>query len=154
MEREAEPWEALALALDSELEDSLLLPCKRKNQISHTKNNKTFKANSNPFLSPCSKTQTRLVPGPARAVQSAMQHKTLMGMSVGVNDEPIPTQEFIRRAVEDLGFEDEDFSRNPWLFAVDFVRSQDLVGDDGVVIGTPLSQIKNGMINGDRVSQV
>ncbi|KAK9212003.1 hypothetical protein WN943_001383 [Citrus x changshan-huyou] len=83
-----------------------------------------------------------------------MQHKTLMGMSVGVNEEPIPTQEFIRRAVEDAGLEDEDFSQNPWLFAVDFVRSQGLVGVDGVAIGTPLSQIKNGMINGDRVSQI
>lgn len=156
MEREAEPWEALALALalDLEFEDSRLVPCKRKNQISPAKTNKFFKANSNPFLSPCSKTQKHLVPGPARAVQSAMQHKTLMGMSVGVNEEPIPTQEFIRRAVEDAGLEDEDFSQNPWLFAVDFVRSQGLVGVDGVAIGTPLSQIKNGMINGDRVSQV
>ncbi|KAH9801691.1 nuclear localized protein 1 [Citrus sinensis] len=154
MEREAEPWEALALALDLEFEDSRLVPCKRKNQISPAKTNKFFKANSNPFLSPCSKTQKHLVPGPARAVQSAMQHKTLMGMSVGVNEEPIPTQEFIRRAVEDAGLEDEDFSQNPWLFAVDFVRSQGLVGVDGVAIGTPLSQIKNGMINGDRVSQI
>ncbi|KAH9763453.1 nuclear localized protein 1 [Citrus sinensis] len=154
MEREAEPWEVLALALDLEFEDSRLVPCKRKNQISPAKTNKFFKANSNPFLSPCSKTQKHLVPGPARAVQSAMQHKTLMGMSVGVNEEPIPTQEFIRRAVEDAGLEDEDFSQNPWLFAVDFVRSQGLVGVDGVAIGTPLSQIKNGMINGDRVSQI
>lgn len=37
--------------------------------------------------------------------------------------DPISTQEYIRRAVEEPGGDDDDFSCNPWLLAVDFVRS-------------------------------
>ncbi|KAJ4713535.1 Nuclear localized protein [Melia azedarach] len=147
-----EPWEVL----DLELEDSILLPCKRKDSLSPTKINKFSKPN-NPFLGACSvKSQShfhsnseRFIPGPAAAVLSAMQRRNL----VGVGEEPISTQEYIRRAVEDPGIEDDDFSRDPWLLAVDFVRRQGWVGSDGVAIGTPLSEIKNG-INTNKVSQI
>lgn len=67
--------------------------------------------------------------------------------------DPISTQEYIRRAVEEPGGDDDDFSCNPWLLAVDFVRSAGLVGDDGVAIGTPLSVIRNwGKMN--KIDQV
>lgn len=37
---------------------------------------------------------------------------------------PIPTQEYIRRAVENQDGDDCDFSLNPWVCAVDFVRRE------------------------------
>ncbi|XP_031269041.1 uncharacterized protein LOC116140456 [Pistacia vera] len=138
---EPEPWEALDI---DEAEDSLLLlPCKRKSSILISS------TNSNKFdLRPCSFNPT--IPGPAGAVQSAMHRKS----SMSIGEEPIPTQEYIRRVVEDPSLQnDDDFARDPWLFAVDFVRRQGLVGEDGVAIGTPLSCIKNG-INMDKISQI
>lgn len=44
--------------------------------------------------------------------------------------------------MEEPGGEDEDFSRVPWIFAVDFVRRQGLADVDGA-IGIPLSSVKN-----------
>lgn len=112
---EPEPWEALDI---DEAEDSLLLlPCKRKSSILiSSTNSKDF------HFRPCSFNPA--IPGPARAVQSAMHRKSLMG----VNEEPIPTQEYIRRAVEDPSLlNDDDFARGPWLFAVNFVRRQGIL---------------------------
>lgn len=168
---EPEPWEILDLDLDHQ-EDSILVPCKRKNpsttlSLPSTQTNKTLKTCS---VTPQSH-PTRVVPGPAGAVQLAMHRKTFC-------EDPIPTQEYIRRAVEDPAHEDEDFSRSPWLLAVDFVRRAGdpflyfsfalgqllfmitnafcflgLVGSDGVAIGTPLSLIKSG-IKDSRINQV
>ncbi|KAH7549406.1 hypothetical protein JRO89_XS13G0026500 [Xanthoceras sorbifolium] len=150
---EPQPWELLDLDLDLDL-DSLLVPSKRKNPLlSLSSPTKTIKTLEPCSLRPQSQSRfhpTRLVPGPAGAVQSAMHRKLFMG---SVGEEPISTQEYIRRAVEDPGHEDDDFSRGPWLFAVEFVRCEGLVGSDGVAIGTPLSLIKTG-IKSDKVNQI
>ncbi|KAF2309107.1 hypothetical protein GH714_000547 [Hevea brasiliensis] len=68
-------------------------------------------------------------------------------------EEPIPTQEYIRRVVEDgVAEDDDDFTGDPWLCAVDFIRCQGLADGDGA-IGIPLSVIKS-RINMDKVAQV
>ncbi|KAK4844205.1 hypothetical protein QYF36_017690 [Acer negundo] len=152
MEPEPEPWEVLDLDLH---EDFVLVPSKRKNPLpSLSPTTKTPKTLQPCSLRPQSQSQfhpTRILPGPAGAVQSAMHRKLLMDSDA--IEEPIPTQEYIRRAVEDPSHDDQDFSRGPWLFAVDFVRREGLVGSDGVAIGTPLSFIKTGIIT-DKVHQI
>lgn len=120
MEPVPEPWEAL----DIIEEDALLLHPKRKFSLSS--NNQPFNPTT-PTLAPCSLRShsrynpTRLIPGPAAAVQSAKHRKTAMSAA---SEDPISTQEYIRRSLEDPCCEDEDFSRNPWLSAVDFVRRE------------------------------
>ena len=43
----------------------------------------------------------------------------------GVRDEDqIPTQEFIRRVLQNGDQQDDDFTNNPWLSALEFVREQ------------------------------
>ena len=71
-----------------------------------------------PFLRPCKRRHSQpLLPGPAAVVQSAMHRRDLAG-------DPLPTQEYIRRAIDGDGLcADDDFSADPWLFAVDFLRS-------------------------------
>ncbi|BAT72626.1 hypothetical protein VIGAN_01004700 [Vigna angularis var. angularis] len=86
------------------------------------------------FLRPCNaqSTSSSLIPGPAGAVQAVMSNRC--------RDDPLPTQEFIRR----VGLEGHrDFSTNPWLCAIRFVCSQGMVDADDVAHGTPLNSIKN-----------
>ncbi|QCD85446.1 hypothetical protein DEO72_LG2g5806 [Vigna unguiculata] len=85
------------------------------------------------FLRPCNaqSSSSSLIPGPAGAVQAVMSNRC--------RDDPLPTQEFIRR----VGLESHrDFSTNPWLCAIQFVRSQGMVEADDVAHGTPLNSIK------------
>ncbi|XP_021292315.1 uncharacterized protein LOC110422644 [Herrania umbratica] len=147
---EPDPWEALDL--DASDLPSLLRPCKRKPQYSPPPSpikNLQPTPNSPPPSSPC------LIPGPAGAVQAAMLRKIQNKSNrVGIGEEPLPTQEYIRRAVENPGADDDDFSRDPWLFAVEFIRREGLA-DDGGTIGTPLSWIKTEPKMGNRkVAQI
>nr|KYP67448.1 Uncharacterized protein C17orf53 isogeny [Cajanus cajan] len=84
------------------------------------------------FLRPCKSSSSTVIPGPAGAVQAVMRNRR--------RDEPLPTQEFLRRIDSES---DRDFSTNPWLCALQYVRSQGLVGGDDVAHGTPLSSINN-----------
>ena len=60
-----------------------------------------------------------LIPGPAGELQSAMHHRRR------TQEELVPTQEFIRRVVENPHrHDDHDFSTNPWLCALDFLSHQ------------------------------
>ncbi|EOY21341.1 hypothetical protein QUC31_007280 [Theobroma cacao] len=147
---EPDPWEALDL--DASDLPSLLRPCKRKPRYSPPPSpikNLQPTPNSPPPSSPC------LIPGPAGAVQAAMLRKIQNKSNpVGIGEEPLPTQEYIRRAVEDPGADDDDFSRAPWLFALEFIRREGLA-DDGGTIGTPLSWIKTEPKMGNRkVAQI
>ena len=38
--------------------------------------------------------------------------------------EPIPTQEFICKAAEEPDWDDKDFSVDPWVSAVDYIRRE------------------------------
>lgn len=71
----------------------------------------------------------RLIPGPAGNVQSAMlrRRKNQNGENLAADfcEEPIPTQEYIRKVMEDgVAEDDDDFTGDPWLCAVDFIRRQ------------------------------
>ncbi|XP_057951975.1 uncharacterized protein LOC131146402 isoform X2 [Malania oleifera] len=170
-----DPWEALDID-DSDL-SSFLRPCKRphhppspiKTTAAATRVSDPTDC-SPPFLesAPIPPTQTldplplhhspevattslRPIPGPAGAVQAAMHRKARNDRNF-FTDDPIPTQEYIRRVVENgTCDDDDDFSRNPWLCAVDFLSRKGMV--DGVAIGTPLSSIKK-CSNADRIAQV
>ncbi|KAL3639435.1 hypothetical protein CASFOL_017342 [Castilleja foliolosa] len=169
---EVEPWEALDLD-DSDL-PFLLRPCKRRRPISPTT---TAAAAANPVTQstptqppeqhcpeplqrqppPCIR---RIIPGPAAAVQSAIHRKDLdrenpnfsnsrKDISGSYNcDGLIPTQEYIRRAMDDTAEFDGDFTLQPWISALQFLGSK-----DGVIKSTPVSSIKK-CLNGDKVVQV
>ncbi|XP_062115226.1 uncharacterized protein LOC133829535 isoform X1 [Humulus lupulus] len=139
---EDEQWEALDVD-DSEV--PFLRPCKRQSLsvLSHP----------NPSSSPA----PFLIPGPAGAVQSAMQRKARGdGLFYGAarDEDSIPTQEYIKRVLENGDVrDDDDFRANPWLSALDFLRTNGMVDDNCTIPGTPLSSIKNGFHN-DRVARV
>lgn len=145
-----EPWEE-SLDLDDSDIPSLLRPCKRLHRHQH-QTPISAAALSQPTLKPCSnRPQTeeeeesvgrqnscpnsterrRIIPGPAGAVQSAMLQKSRdrekrqqqLLSSQSCNVDPISTQEYIRRAVENAPEFDDDFSSNPWLSALQFIGS-------------------------------
>ena len=63
----------------------------------------------------------RIIPGPAGVYQRAKLRQiadTREGGEVPIQS----TQEYMRKVVEDVG-EDEDFTRVPWLSAVDYVNA-------------------------------
>ncbi|XP_073128320.1 uncharacterized protein [Henckelia pumila] len=146
---ELDPWQDLDID-DSDL-PSLLRPCKRRRSPP-------------PAASPVpqrsiSKTASgsRTIPGPAGTVHAAMLRKTLdrstlvnpeNSFDCSIYDAVIPTQEYIRRAVEDTAEFDDDFARPPWLSAVRFLGAE-----DGVNPGTPISSIKKYLEAG-KVNQI
>ncbi|XP_059290443.1 uncharacterized protein LOC132043981 [Lycium ferocissimum] len=158
-----EPWEALDVD-DSDLH-SLLRPCKRR---LHQNPNLSTSTSSSPPPSQTleisqsenshnnqlqSPPQQRIIPGPAGAVQAAMQQRTHdrqshNSMSSSQGDNTIPTQEYVRRAVEKSSHFDYDFQSNPWLCALEFVGEE-----NGKIQCTPLSSV-NKCLKADRVDQV
>ncbi|MBA0846963.1 hypothetical protein Goshw_010082 [Gossypium schwendimanii] len=147
------PWETLDID-DCGL-PSLLRPCNHKPlksppPVSLISQSLSPTSNSSLPSSP------NLIPGPAGAVQAAMLRKLhYNNNSSCIGEDPVPTQEYIRRAVVDpAATADDDFSRHPWLFALEFIRREGLV-DSGGTIGTPLSWIKTEPKLGNRkVAQV
>ncbi|XP_061956726.1 uncharacterized protein LOC133678448 isoform X2 [Populus nigra] len=167
------PWEEALDLKDSSNSDSDLPPLRPlKRHQNFTPSTATTggsggpnHALSQPFLGRCSQntqnnpppptTTYSKIPGPAGNVQAAMhRRKSQINEHLMEEEEPIPTQEYIRRAVEDSGCaEDDDFTHDPWLSAVDFVRHQGLVVDGDGAIGIPLSVIRR-WASFDRVAQV
>lgn len=76
-----------------------------------------------------------------------MLRKTRDLRNLSSQEPPIATQEYIRRAIEDAE-EDDDFKRNPWASAIEFITA-----DDGVIPSSPLSSIKR-CLNIGRADQV
>ncbi|KAL3343496.1 hypothetical protein AABB24_027164, partial [Solanum stoloniferum] len=160
-----EPWEALDVD-DSDLH-SLLRPCKRLHQNPNPSTS-TSTSNSPAVLTPPSRTPEtsqlgsshyqlqsppqRLIPGPAGAVQAAMLQRThdrqCHSSISSQRDNPIPTQEYIRRAVENSTEFDYDFQSNPWLCALEFVGAE-----NGKIPCTPLSSV-NKCLEAVRIDQV
>lgn len=74
----------------------------------------------------------RRIPGPAGALRAAMRRRARRleeGFPRGGGEEEedataVPTQEYIRRALEDGDEDDGDFTLDPWACAVEFVRRQ------------------------------
>ncbi|CAH2036132.1 unnamed protein product [Thlaspi arvense] len=169
---EVEQWEALDLG-DSEL-PSFLRPCKRKSPSrsqqtpvpvqqqnpkagfnSNTNHHQTLRRCSSPDHSLQGGYSGSLIPGPAGTVQVAIRRKMNKDpRSFNEHGEPIPTQEFIRKAAEEPDWEDKDFSEDPWVSAVDYIRSKGLLSNGGNAIGTPVSEIKSGSRSWCKVDQV
>lgn len=128
---DVDPWEELDVDDDSELIAFTLRPCNRA--ASHSLESNTPRQ---PTRSPTA------IPGPAGAVKAAMQRRTESHRHHGAHQEGqavIPTQEFVRRVVENGDDEDADFAADPWLSALDFVTNQ---GGD---FPTPLGSIRKGI---------
>ncbi|CAD5314962.1 unnamed protein product [Arabidopsis thaliana] len=167
---EVDQWEALDLG-DSEL-PSFLRPCKRKSPTrslqphAQQQNPKAgFNSNTNhrPTLRRCSSPDKfleesysrSLIPGPAGVVQVAIRRKMNKDpKSFNEHGEPIPTQEFLRKAAEEPDWEDKDFSEDPWVSTVDYIRSEGLLSNGGNAIGTPVSEIKRRCDSWGKVDQV
>ncbi|KAK9169020.1 hypothetical protein Syun_001160 [Stephania yunnanensis] len=170
---DSDSWEALDVD-DSDLQSlikpspppqPILLPCKRSsthqtlqtpNSLSHT-----------PLLSPSSQlshqspqplqgiastssAEHRRIPGPAGALQAAMQRRAALARrNEGFREEEISTHDYIKRVQEIEGEdEDEDFKLNPWLCAMEFV------GRIGGFANSPLNSIKGSSMSTDRLDQV
>ncbi|KAH6825784.1 nuclear localized protein [Perilla frutescens var. hirtella] len=165
---EMEPWEALDLD-DSDL-PSLLRPCKQRRSKSPAtttaaaENSLSQPPPSQPPLEnhaqqlqqplPPSSSGRVAIPGPAGAVHAAMLRKNLdyennnySNHQTG-NDGVLSTQEYIRKAMDDTAEFDDDFSRHPWLSALQFLGAE-----DGLIPTTPINSIKK-CCNGDKVVQV
>ncbi|CAA2973006.1 Hypothetical predicted protein [Olea europaea subsp. europaea] len=162
---EMEPWEALDVD-DSDL-PSLLRPCKRQfrnhpppstsianpfpqSPVSLSSQQEDLHTSIQQRPQPSTSKRISQIPGPAGVVQAAMLRKS-MGQSNrnfvpsrdnqmdGDNDSNngIPTQEYIRRAMEDNSEFDEDFTRNPWFCALEYLGTL-----NGVIPCTSVSSIK------------
>ncbi|CAF2081784.1 hypothetical protein HID58_020944 [Brassica napus] len=163
-EEEVEQWEALDLG-DSEL-PSFLRPCKRKSPSRPPLQPTTPRLNPNhQTLGRCSSSlrdrfledsySRSLIPGPAGTVQVAIRRKMNKDpRSFDEQGEPIPTQEFICKAAEEPDWDDKDFSEDPWVSAVDYIRREGLLSNGGKAIGTPLSEIKSVCCSWGKVDQV
>ncbi|XP_019099433.1 PREDICTED: uncharacterized protein LOC104777775 isoform X1 [Camelina sativa] len=167
---EVEQWQALDLG-DSEL-PSFLRPCKRKSpsrslpppaQQQNPKPGFNSNTNHHQTLRRCSSSDhfledsysRPLIPGPAGVVQVAIRRKMNKDpKSFNEHGEPIPTQEFLRKAAEEPDWEDKDFSEDPWVSAVDYIISEGLLTNGGNAIGAPVSEIKSRCDSWGKVDQV
>ncbi|KAI3472783.1 hypothetical protein Pfo_031081, partial [Paulownia fortunei] len=147
---EVEPWEALDLD-DSDLPSLLRPCKRRRstsptttvaaaNPLSQSPSCQPSEENHPEQLQqqpPPSTSRRRTIPGPAGAVQAAMLRKDLdrenqsfsnyrenNGEDFNGNRHSngvISTQDYIRRAMEDTAEFDDDFTRQPWLSALQFL---------------------------------
>ncbi|GJT24099.1 hypothetical protein Tco_0894036, partial [Tanacetum coccineum] len=82
----------------------------------------------------------RIIPGPAGIVQTAKLRK-LVDTREGREESIMYTREYIRKVNEDVG-EDGNFTRAPWLSAIDYVNV-----DGGIVTGC-FGDVKKFLKNG------
>nr|GMC75188.1 nuclear localized protein 1 [Ipomoea batatas] len=145
-----EPWEALDVD-DSDL-PSLLQPCKRLRHHRRNPNSASATSSQSSFTPCSSSTQIseqekegqnlqvlqpfqqsdsapsqpqptpHRIPGPAGVVQSAMLQKSFDRKNHEVWSSPIPTQDYVRKAVEDSSEFDYDFHSSAWFCALQFIR--------------------------------
>ncbi|GKE02160.1 hypothetical protein Tco_1390143 [Tanacetum coccineum] len=81
-----------------------------------------------------------MIPGPAGIVQITKLRK-LVNTREGGEESVMSTQEYIRKVIEDVG-EDDNFTRVPWLSAIDSVNV-----DGGIVTGC-FRDVKKFLKNG------
>ncbi|GJR43631.1 hypothetical protein Tco_0318494 [Tanacetum coccineum] len=82
----------------------------------------------------------RIILGPAGIVQTTKLRK-LVDAREGGEESVMSTQEYIRKVIEDVG-EDDDFTRAPWLSAIDYLNV-----DGGIVMGC-FGDVKKFLKNG------
>ncbi|KAL8201931.1 hypothetical protein R6Q57_011078 [Mikania cordata] len=150
-----EGWEESLDVDDSDLHRRpLLRPCKQQrcgdqtNSITTT-NTAVYIPQSQTLDSSPSPSQTvksHTIPGPAGIVQAAKLRKDRDNANrLGQEEYLMATQEYIRKVIEDPN-EDDDFKRNPWLSATEF-----LYADGGVSNSSskaPLGKINKYQNNG------
>ncbi|PWA97035.1 hypothetical protein CTI12_AA032400 [Artemisia annua] len=88
-------------------------------------------------------TSIRIIPGPAGVYQRVKLRKiadTREGRDVSTDT----TQEYTRKVVADVGF-DDDFTRGPWLSAVDYANANGWVVNG--CLGDIKSHIKKGKVD-------
>ncbi|XP_027125422.1 uncharacterized protein [Coffea arabica] len=149
---------AAATTTSTSLSQPTLRPCSNRPQTlvieEETEQQQHQEQQRQQFSRPISPQRRRIIPGPAGAVQSAMlqknrdREKEHLFSSQTSDSNPIPTQEYIRRAVENAPEFDDDFSSDPWLSALQFIGTV-----DGVVPSVPLNSIHQCANNG-KVDQV
>ncbi|GER43746.1 3-ketoacyl-CoA thiolase [Striga asiatica] len=161
---EVPPCEALDLD-DSDL-PSLIRPCKRRRPSSSPASKPLSLPSSaqSPEQPPPCAARRRTIPGPAGAVQAAILSRDMDRENRNVSnpnrdsgenfngggrcDGVIPTQDYIRRAMEDTSDFDDDFNSHPWISALKFLGAK-----DGVVKSKAISAIKK-CLNGEKVDKV
>ncbi|GJW01585.1 hypothetical protein Tco_1556836 [Tanacetum coccineum] len=119
--------------LDIDDSDLRLTPVVRPNNNPHivheiTTTTQTLFSSQNNQVDNCVVKPIRIIPGPAGIVQTVKLRK-LVDTREGGEESVMSTQEYIRKVIEDVG-EDDDFTRAPWLSAIDYVNV-----DGGVVTG-------------------
>jgi hypothetical protein len=121
--KENEDWQ---LSLDVDDSDLFLTPVVRTFNSQHTRvdntSTQTSLSTENYTLEDSEFHPDRIIPGPAGIVQSAKLRKT-QDIREGVEVSGIPTQEYIRKIVEDVA-QHKCFNRGPWVSAVDFVHDK------------------------------
>ncbi|CDO98345.1 unnamed protein product [Coffea canephora] len=150
---------AAATTTSTSLSQPTLRPCSNRPQTlvieEETEQQQHQEQQRQQFSRPNSPQRRRIIPGPAGAVQSAMLQKNRdrerehLFSSQTSDSNPIPTQEYIRRAVENAPEFDDDFSSDPWLSALQFIGTV-----DGVVPSVPLNSIHQCANNGKVVAVI
>ncbi|KAL4578937.1 hypothetical protein LXL04_015069 [Taraxacum kok-saghyz] len=159
-------WEEALDADDFDLQSpTLLRPCKQQRRDESKTSINTHLSQSQTLDSSKSPSQTvnslppnftssyqaevpppvRAIPGPAGIIQAAKLRKSRDKDNIlGGEENPMATQEYIRRVVEDPE-EDDDFKRSPWLSAIEFVYADGLFNS---VQNAPLGEINKYLKNG------
>ncbi|GKA30417.1 hypothetical protein Tco_0716722 [Tanacetum coccineum] len=134
-------WEE---GLDIDDFDLLLTPVIRPTNNTHIvpeiTTTQTLFSSQNNQVDNCVVKPIRIIPGPAGIVQMAKLRK-LVDTREGGEESVMSTQEYIRKVIEDVG-EDDDFTRAPWLSAIDYVNV-----DGGIVTGC-FGDVKKFLKNG------
>lgn len=121
--------------IDPPISSSFLRPCSRRSSqpaSQHPSPRSPNTVSPPPLEPPPAREEAkgeRRIPGPAGAVRAAMQRRARRseeGFPRGGGEEEedasaIPTQEYIRRALENGDEEEGDFTLDPWVRAVEFV---------------------------------
>ncbi|GKA83308.1 hypothetical protein Tco_0804903, partial [Tanacetum coccineum] len=120
-------------ALDIDDSDVRLTPVIRPSNNPHivpeiTTATQTLFSSQNNQVDNCVVKPIRIIPGPVDIVQMAKLRK-LVDTQEGREESVMSTQEYIRKVIEDVG-EDDDFTRAPWLSAIDYVNV-----DEGIITG-------------------
>ncbi|KAI3745986.1 hypothetical protein L6452_08401 [Arctium lappa] len=159
-------WEEALDVDDSDLQSlPILRPCKQQRRRDETKSPTTTDLplsqtldssqspsqsdNSHPgnFNNECpdeAPPPSRVIPGPAGIVQAAKLLKTRDNGRFLGQEEPMATQEYIRRVVEDPE-EDADFKCSPWISAMEFLSGDGMFNS---VASAHLGDIKGYLKNG------
>ncbi|GJW53198.1 reverse transcriptase domain-containing protein [Tanacetum coccineum] len=79
----------------------------------------------NLYVGQPTRTQPRIIPGPAGILQRAMLRKNADVIEVG-HENVMPTQEYVRKISEDVS-EDDHFTLGPWVSAIVYLHGEGVI---------------------------